>query len=277
MQELEEIVARAEHTQEYEFYSSSIDRLFLLAAGAVDREKALSFLVSRTGSWCGMVAQKLRESRKTGPEEKLMFSYITRTIQPKDMAALLDAENPEIAKWAADFVLSLNTEQKMEVYAAYFPSLGPAFRSQTDVKGNPLEAWRTRYLDGMVLEVCGSTVVQDTALRLGVLPRDLEVMTFYVYSDFRPEAAVNTHETGPGTDLIPTVTTHLTGHEAAKILEASYYIYLLRDTSLPAERARPFAELLWEIADSMEEFAPYSVSFVNKAAALRQEICGEKA
>jgi len=92
----------------------------------------------------------------------------------------------------------------------------------------PLPPHATRYLDRVLLEVEGSDVVQKVAERIGVLPRDLEVMALLPYCNFDLDLALIPHRSAIGQNSIAELVVHLSGCDADRILEASYIIYVLR-------------------------------------------------
>jgi serine/threonine protein phosphatase PrpC len=254
----------------------ALKAMFQILSQRKDSSSFSNFLDLHLSDWSGTVLKGLTESRQEPGTQKLMFDLLSRTVEPVRLLPLIHSENPPVSAWALELITGLRMDDKKRIYSAYFGNTEPLFNSQTDARGRPLEPWRTRYLDETVFDICDSTVVQDTALRLGILPRDLEVMAFYVYSDFNRIKALNPHRGDDGTAFIAEVSTHLTGNEARKILEASYYIYCLKEAPLPKETARQMAESLWSIAAGMDNYAPYSLGFYSKAALLRDEFAPKK-
>jgi hypothetical protein len=152
---------------------------------------------------------------------------------------------------------------------------GSLFNSLTDKEGNALNRNSTRYLedlfkldfDDVFLGTPGfkkekKTVVQDVANKLGLLPRDLEIMVFYAYVRFEAKCrgydegelkgrkdeilkiAKDPHEHELGKDLISEIWHELQWNlDAARILEASYLIYSLHTEGLDSKKIKVLSEL----------------------------------
>lgn len=247
-----------------ETYSFALSLVSAITAMRHDRDEIVEALAPTLGSWSGLMLKKLRECPDASPRRRVMFDIAAMSVPSGELQPLLRSANPEIAEWAGA-CLGMAPETGAPVQAPR-----PIFNSQTGARGEPLDMWSTRYLDMPVLEIHGSSVVQDTARKLGVLPRDLEVMVFYAYADYAPEASLNPHETEGGDDLIASVGMHLCTGDAENILKASSMLWRLREWTpeSPAECKR-LAKELWDAVDSMNQDTPYAFMFHSKAFQFR--------
>ena len=145
------------------------------------------------------------------------------------------------------------------------------FDSQKDRDGNPLAKESTRYLDDLLHKTDGKNVVSKLAEKLNILPRDLEIIAFYVYSGFGPESAMDPkiamdpHQSHEGQELIRQVAQDLRSPDAKRILLASYYIYRLKDTGPEPQSADQMSRSLWKAVQGMDPGARYSLLFNNAA------------
>ncbi len=247
-------------------HSLAISSIFLTLSRRQDGEELMRELVPRIGSWSGLILKKLRDSPDASERKRLMFDFASACVPEDALESLLAARNADIARWARDAIGVTDGIQPV-AHAVYASSSAPQpiFNSQTDEAGGPLDIWSTRYLDTAVLEISGSSIVQDTARRLGVLPRDLEIMAFYAYSDFQLQVSTDPHMSAVGQNLIAAIGDHLCTGDAGRILEASYLLYRLRETAPAPAEARQLAAELRKTVKAMDTGAPYSVSFYNKA------------
>lgn len=181
-----------------------------------------------------------------------------------ELASLVHSSDPETSSWAYGRFRSLPEDEKLAVYRVFFDGLSSA---HTDAEGKPLPPWSTRYLEELI-DLHDRTVVQDIALKLNVLPRELEMMLFYVYGNFDGAKMTDTHSAEYGPMLIVKAMTHLAGSDAERILEASYYIYCLREMSYPPDVAARMAFELSALVERMDPEAPYALSFTNKSGRL---------
>ena len=177
--------------------------------------------------WSDAILTSLKNSEHPYDYKKLMFDFLMLVRPLGELEPLLNAKNEEITAWAREAFGA--TEQPL----AGFEHLVSVFHDQEDEEGLPIRPSDTLYLRD-VLEMDDSTVVQDTAAKLRVLPRDLERMTFYAYSgfwqgfDMFAEERLREMSKRPAEWLRGTVRFHLNTRDAERILEASYIIYWLR-------------------------------------------------
>jgi hypothetical protein len=183
-----------------------------------------------------------------------------------ELASLIGSQDQDTAAWALQRFSALPNEDKMVAYETMFEGMEPLFGPHLDLDGQPLPAWKTRYLDETLMGLNDTTVLQDMALRLTIVPRDLEMMLFYVYGNFDADKMYDPHATEYGPTLIAKASTHLAGDDGARILEASYYIYILREMTYPPDEASMMASYLRSIVGEMDIEASYSLSFSNKSS-----------
>ena|GEM_PF-6476027 len=290
----EKLISAAEAAEEEKrpaAYAFVIDMLFGTASKRSDHAELVECLLPSMERWTEEIIAELALSKDASAAKRRMFDFASRTADAMDFAILFDAENPEISEWAFRRMIDLPRDEKIKFYQACFEKIKPVFNFRnvpkdphTDIHGKPLSAWQTRYLDSMIFDVHESSVMQETALRLGIRPRDLEIMVFYVYSDSDPDVvfdtsesrsdfnlarAIEPHKRGDISNLIAELSLHLGSDDAGRILEASYYIYYLNTGLLKHDKAQDFSRRLSVLVRSMGGNAPYWMSFANKAELFR--------
>ncbi|MEW6035015.1 MAG: protein phosphatase 2C domain-containing protein [Candidatus Micrarchaeota archaeon] len=243
-------------------HTIAICTVFAVVSQRDDRDKLLELLRPRIGSWSGLIMKKLKNAPDSSQRRRAMFDFVAGVVPAEELAPLARARNPEVARWAKEAMGMSWPEPESEPGQEARHSI---FNSQTDVAGNGLDMHATRYLDGIVLDVGDSAIVQDVAAKLGILPRDLEIMVFYAYSDFNPQMAVDPHMSVEGQELIPGVSMHLLTGDAERILKASFLIYALREGEPKPEEAAGMRDALWKVVRGMDQLAPYALPFHNKA------------
>ncbi len=249
-------------------YLLTLSSVFSVVSKREDGYSLLVDMAQPMGSWSGLMLKKLREAPDASLSRRAMFDFVRFSVPHAELAPLLgglakEAKNPDIAKWAR-IALSQTGSPVEEPEPSAFEKPPPAesiFNSQLDVLGRPLDASATRYLDSIVLDVQGSTVMQDVANTLGILPRDLEIMVFFAYSGYKQDVAIGTHMSMEGQQLIPEVACHLASGDAERILVSSYILYMLKEWDLtPTDRRRLSGQLL-EYTRTMDKGAPYAAMF----------------
>ncbi len=245
-------------------FTVSIATIFDIASQRADRDELLDYLSPRLGSWSGLLLRKLMKSPDFSPRKEAMLSVVSRSVPPEELAQLTGAGNPQIAA-AASAILRHSTSPTI-TEEPDMPE--PIFRSQKSESGRPLLPSETRYLDSFLIDINESVIVQETAAKLRVLPRDLEIMVFNVYSGFDPAVAVDPHSTAEGQNLISEVILNLSAQDAKKILVSSYLIYRLRETEPSAAEVQRFTEVLWKSVKGMDQSTPYAFRFYNEALRL---------
>lgn len=286
-QVFEMLISAAEAADEGKQYTARavvMDAVFDAVSKRIDHGALTESLLPSMGGWSEIIIAELTESQDASPAKRAMFDFVSKAVEPGNAVILLNANNAEISEWASELLTNLPRDQQIALYNTYLEKTAPIFRSQTDIEGKPLEPWQTRYLDSILFDVYESAAIQNTALKLGVLPRDLEIMVFYVYSDSDPDqvfdpqvlrsdfnlaAAQNPHKRGDVSNLIAELSLHLNTADAGRILEASYYIYYLNAGSLKQDKAQAFSRRLSDIVRSMGDNAPYWMGFANKAELFR--------
>ncbi|MBU0532543.1 protein phosphatase 2C domain-containing protein [Candidatus Micrarchaeota archaeon] len=241
--------------------------LFEIISQRSDCDQLVDFLVPRIPGWSNLVMEHLKDSRTTTPDKKVMFDFISKVLDPTALAPLLQARNPDVISWTTAYLKQLPIAERLSLYTGVFEGIETIFHYP-----NTLNACQTRYLDEMVLGVYGSTLVQDVALRLGIRPRDLEIMAFHVYANLDLDHAINTHNVEYGSNIIANLSTALFGVDAQKILEASYYIYCITNGRVGDEaQKKDMIKRLWAIVEHMDIDAEYYMGFADKAFALRRK------
>jgi len=109
---------------------------------------------------------------------------------------------------------------------------------------------------------------------MGITPRDLEIMLFYVYSDYNINQAIDITKNENAQYIIQDVSMHLASGDGQRILLSSYLVYSLRRRSLDEGETREMLKLLWETVHGMHPPAPYTGRFFNEAYRLRTEFTG---
>ncbi len=245
-----------------------ISSIFNIASARPERAELLQGLAPRIGSWSGLILKKLRESPNASSSKRMMFE-LARDCVPQDaLRSLLSARNEEVARWAAES-LGESAAPGSSAYNYPPPSAQPIFNSQTDARGNALDAWSTRYLDAALVDFSGSGMVQDMAMKMNLLPRDLEIMAFYAYSGFKPDVAIDPHASSEGRELTASLGRHLSTADAENILIASYALYSLRETGPDPKNSKKFARGLFAAMKKMDQSAPYFAMFRDLAEPYR--------
>lgn len=126
-----------------------------------------------------------------------------------------------------------------------------------------------RYLDDVFFDEGKMELARSTAESFGITPRELEIMLFYVYSDFSMREALSIKSEGRGEILVSEASMHLASLDGEKLLRSSYYIYCLRNRSLEPLDAAAMARNLWEDVCAMNKNAPYAIRFFNEAYRLK--------
>jgi hypothetical protein len=250
-------------------YTVAIASVFHIAAGRPDRDELIDELVPRIESWSGLIMKKLRNSPDASPRKRAMFDLVSRVVPHNELESLLQSKNKEICGWTAEFLNSVRSQQIM-IPQELTDTPQSLFNSQTDPGGRPLDARGTRYLSDLV-DIYETAALQEIAEQLKILPRDLEVMVFYAFSDFRPEAALEPHKFPEGDDMICNVLTALNTEDSERILLSSYIIYRLRNGAPEPGKAGKMVDLLWKQAEQMDKNAPYRDIFMNEARRLKVE------
>ncbi|MFN7991672.1 MAG: hypothetical protein U0R44_05950 [Candidatus Micrarchaeia archaeon] len=252
-------------------YTVAIASIFHVAATRPEREQILGSLIPRIGSWSGLIIKKLKNSPNASPAKACMFHVVSHSVSHEDLIPLLHARNPEISAMAAK-AIGIEEEPQEKVQPPR-----SIFNSQTHADGSPLGPYETRYLDSVLIDLAESTVVQDTAAKLMILPRDLEIMVFYVYSDFNPELSVDPHlNPGIGQNMAAEISYHLCCDDAERILLSSYLIYCLKETKMDPAAAGKAASDLWEAVKGMDQKSASIQKFYYEALRLRK-VAGEPA
>ncbi|MEW6723187.1 MAG: protein phosphatase 2C domain-containing protein, partial [Candidatus Micrarchaeota archaeon] len=276
-------------------FTVAIYSIFSIVARRDDREELLSTLVPKIGGWSGLIMKKLRTAPNSGPHKLAMVDFLHMCVPEGDFYPLTGAKNRDIALRAGElFSGTAAPPEALEAARQEWPKpIFPASSSgnnspYSDLEGNPLPPESTRYLDSTVLEIYESTIVQDTAKSLGVLPRDLEIMLFYAYAgagdgSFDAEAALDPHDHSfvspykagaEADDLVAAVSGHLcatlqAGADGAEnMLLCANLIYQLNEAGLPDETARSYAQALWHRVGAMDSDMPYYDMFANRARSL---------
>ncbi|MFH0884719.1 MAG: protein phosphatase 2C domain-containing protein [Candidatus Micrarchaeota archaeon] len=248
-----------------EAYSFALSLISTIISKRHDRDEIVADLVPIIGSWGGLMLKKLRECPDASARRRVMFDIAAKCVPAEELQGLLRARNPVVAAWAGN---ALGAVPEPSSPKSEMPH--SIFNSQHDAHWAALDPWSTRYLDMPVLEIHGSSVVQDTAKRLGLLPRDLEIMVFYAYADYAPEVALNPHESAGGDNLIASVGNHLCTKDAERILVASMLLWRFREWPPATEvEAKRLAKELWDSVGAMNQDAPYGLMFHLKAYAYR--------
>ncbi len=247
-------------------YTVAIATIFDVAAQRPEREELLVYLSQRIGGWSGILISKLMKSPDFSPRKQAMLNVAARCVRPEELAPLAAAANPQISAAVSSALFKSSPPQPED---EEYPE--PIFRSQRSESGRELLPNETRYLDSFLIDINESMIVQETAAKLRVLPRDLEVMVFNVYSGFDPAIAADPHSTVEGQNLICEVTMDLSAQDVKKILVSSYLIYRLRETEPGPAEAQKFIDLLWKSVKGMDDSTPYSFRFYNETLRLTKQ------
>jgi hypothetical protein len=271
-------------------YNAVIGTVFGIVSQRDDRDELIRMLTPKIGSWSGRIMRLLQESPEASPCERAMFDLVRQSVSTAELGGLLSARRSVIIGWAVEAMdagavhagaADTGAERPDTTARGADAAAGggapvsgqapqPIFHSQTDERGRPLDGSATRYLDAYLQGLSDSSIVQNVAARLGVLPRDLEIMVFQVYSDFRRDVAVNPHMSAEGQQLIAEVGDHLCTGDAERILMASYLIHRLMGRPADSVQAREMVEALHTTVEGMDPFATYPQRFNNKTYELRR-------
>jgi hypothetical protein len=157
------------------------------------------------------------------------------------------------------------------------PAAAPVQREQmvlfASFSGKPAQAERKiedlRFIDSIFFDDERLGLIKSIAHDLGITPRELEIMLFYVYSDFDMRLALRLGREEKDYLVISEASMHLACDDAIRLLRSSYYIYSLRNRELDPASALDMADALWSEVQDMNKSPSYSLRFFNEAYHLR--------
>lgn len=126
-----------------------------------------------------------------------------------------------------------------------------------------------RYIEDIFFSEGRLEEIRATARGLGITPRELEIMLFYVYSDFDMRLALRLGRDESDGHIVSEASMHLACDDAMRLLRSSYYIYSLRNRELEPASAYEMASALWADVRGMSKSTSYSLKFFNEAYHLR--------
>ena len=257
METIESLVSAVSTAQENKSVAFHVSAtiIFSIVSGRPDRDILLERLSPLIGHWKEPLIKKLRKSASASYCKRAMMDFVARCSSRDELEPLLDSRNGVIASWAA--------EARGDGIIARAPSGGI----------EPLPGG-LRFIETVFLDESDLQMIGKTASELGISPRELELMVFYIYSGYSMEHAIDITKNEDAEYIIQDVSMHLAGGDGRRILLSSYLIFSLRCRELGAGEKAEMMSRLWETVGQMDSMSAYSGRFFNEAYRLRAEIFG---